>query len=105
MGFVSNLTGELAGARLIGRADYWRRHAREPVLFAAAVNTLQEQGVKIFLETRTQSGASGYGAALSEGRTAIVAAFTPFRTRGLAADVGELAGTLCRRRRDRLGKI
>ena len=37
MGFVSNVTGELADARLIGRADYWRRHAREPVQFAAAV--------------------------------------------------------------------
>ena len=50
MGFVSNLTGELADARLIGRAGYWRRHAREPVQFAAAVKKLEEQGVKVFLE-------------------------------------------------------
>jgi acyl transferase domain-containing protein/SAM-dependent methyltransferase/acyl carrier protein len=50
MGFVSNVTGELAGVRLIGRAEYWRRHAREPVQFAAAVKTLEEQGVKVFLE-------------------------------------------------------
>jgi acyl transferase domain-containing protein/SAM-dependent methyltransferase len=50
VGFVSNVTGELAGAGLIGRAEYWRRHAREPVHFAAAVKTLQEQGVKVFLE-------------------------------------------------------
>ena len=50
MGFVSNVTGELADARLIGRANYWRRHAREPVQFAAAVKKLEEQGVKVFLE-------------------------------------------------------
>ena len=50
VGFVSNVTGELAGAQLIGRAEYWRRHAREPVQFAAAVKTLEEQGVKVFLE-------------------------------------------------------
>ena len=49
-GFVSNVTGELADARLIGHADYWRRHAREPVQFAMAVRTMEEQGVKIFLE-------------------------------------------------------
>jgi acyl transferase domain-containing protein/SAM-dependent methyltransferase len=50
VGFVSNVTGELADARLIGQPAYWRRHAREPVQFAAAVKTLEEQGVKIFLE-------------------------------------------------------
>jgi acyl transferase domain-containing protein/SAM-dependent methyltransferase len=50
VGFVSNVTGELAGAQLIGRADYWRRHAREPVQFAAAVKTLEDQGTKVFLE-------------------------------------------------------
>ncbi len=50
LGFVSNVTGELAGSRLIGHAGYWRRHAREPVQFAAAVKTLAEQGVKVFLE-------------------------------------------------------
>ena len=50
VGFVSNVTGELADARLIGRADYWRRHAREPVQFAMAARTIEEQGVKIFLE-------------------------------------------------------
>ena len=50
LGFVSNVTGELADARLIGRAGYWCRHAREPVQFAAAVKTIEEQGVKVFLE-------------------------------------------------------
>jgi acyl transferase domain-containing protein/SAM-dependent methyltransferase len=50
VGFVSNVTGELADVRLIGRAGYWRRHAREPVQFAAAIKTLEKQGIKIFLE-------------------------------------------------------
>ena len=50
MGLVSNLTGELAGAQLIGRAEYWRRHAREPVQFATAVKTLAAQEVRVFLE-------------------------------------------------------
>jgi acyl transferase domain-containing protein/SAM-dependent methyltransferase len=50
VGFVSNVTGALAGLPLIGRAKYWRRHAREPVQFAASVKTLQEEGVNAFLE-------------------------------------------------------
>jgi acyl transferase domain-containing protein/SAM-dependent methyltransferase len=50
VGFVSTLTGELADGRVTGRADYWRRQAREPVQFAAAVRTIEEQGVKNFLE-------------------------------------------------------
>jgi acyl transferase domain-containing protein/SAM-dependent methyltransferase len=50
VGFVSNLTGELADAHLIGRAHYWCRHAREPVQFAAGIRTLKEQNVKIYLE-------------------------------------------------------
>ena len=50
VGFVSTLTGELADGRLTGRGDYWRRQAREPVQFAKAVRTIEEQGVKVFLE-------------------------------------------------------
>jgi acyl transferase domain-containing protein/SAM-dependent methyltransferase len=49
-GFISNVTGQSADARLIGRADYWRRHAREPVQFAAGVHSLVDQGVRVFLE-------------------------------------------------------
>jgi acyl transferase domain-containing protein/SAM-dependent methyltransferase len=54
VGFVSNVTGTLASLPLIGRANYWRRHAREPVQFAASVKTLQEQGVNVFLEIGPQ---------------------------------------------------
>ncbi len=49
-GFVSNVSGRLANARLIGRGEYWRRHAREPVQFAAGIQTLIEQGVEVFIE-------------------------------------------------------
>lgn len=49
-GLISNVTGQSADARLIGRADYWRRHAREPVQFAAGINSLIEQGVQVFVE-------------------------------------------------------
>jgi malonyl CoA-acyl carrier protein transacylase len=49
-GFISNLTGRPADAHLLGRADYWRRHAREPVQFMAGIRFLVEQGVRIFVE-------------------------------------------------------
>ena len=47
---VSNLTGRVveAGQRLDG--SYWRRHAREPVAFAAGVGTLAELGVDLVVE-------------------------------------------------------
>ena len=47
---VSNLTGRVveAGERLDG--VYWRRHAREPVAFAAGVRTLAELGVDLVVE-------------------------------------------------------
>ena len=49
VGFVSNLTGELTGAHLIG-PHYWSRHAREPVQFATGIQTLKQQKVQVFLE-------------------------------------------------------
>ncbi len=47
---VSNLTGRVVepGERLDG--VYWRRHAREPVAFAAGVRTLAELGVDMVVE-------------------------------------------------------
>jgi acyl transferase domain-containing protein len=46
---VSNLTGEVAGAE-IASAEYWRRHLRETVRFAAGVQTLVAQGCRVLLE-------------------------------------------------------
>ncbi|HEX3692077.1 MAG TPA: type I polyketide synthase [Solirubrobacteraceae bacterium] len=47
---VSCLTGELADGELFCSADYWVRHAREPVRFADGVATLIEQRVVQMLE-------------------------------------------------------
>ncbi|HEX8074798.1 MAG TPA: SDR family NAD(P)-dependent oxidoreductase, partial [Thermoleophilaceae bacterium] len=45
---VSNLTGELADE--IASPDYWTRHVREPVRFAAGIRHLETQGVTRYLE-------------------------------------------------------
>jgi acyl transferase domain-containing protein/ubiquinone/menaquinone biosynthesis C-methylase UbiE/acyl carrier protein len=46
---ISNLTGELATSS-IATPQYWCRHLREPVRFAASMETLQQQGVEVFVE-------------------------------------------------------
>jgi myxalamid-type polyketide synthase MxaB len=50
IGIVSNVTGRLATAQEMSSAQYWSRHVRAPVRFAAGVTALREQGVDIFLE-------------------------------------------------------
>ena len=50
VGIVSNVTGRLASAQEMSSAEYWSRHVRAPVRFAAGVTALREQGVDIFLE-------------------------------------------------------
>jgi len=47
---VSNVTGRVATAEEITRPDYWRRHVREAVRFAAGMQTLEEAGCDSFLE-------------------------------------------------------
>ena len=47
---VSNLTGGAVGEAAISRADWWRRHMREPVRFAESIKVLHEQGCRLFLE-------------------------------------------------------
>ena len=47
--FVSGLTGQLAG-REVAKANYWRRHIREAVRFADAIETLRQRGVELFVE-------------------------------------------------------
>ena len=46
---ISNLTGQVA-TNDIATADYWVRHIRQPVQFSASMNSLEQQGVEIFLE-------------------------------------------------------
>ena len=63
---VSNLTGRVVepGESLDG--VYWRRHAREPVAFAAGVRALAELGVDLVVGNRAALGVgadSGFGVA------------------------------------------
>ncbi|MEU4633922.1 type I polyketide synthase [Micromonospora chalcea] len=47
---VANLTGELWPWDIAPDADYWCRHARQPVRFAASIDTLRELGYRTFVE-------------------------------------------------------
>ena len=50
IGLVSTLTGKLVTTKEISNAAFWRRHLRQPVRFSAAMQTLQQEGHKIFVE-------------------------------------------------------
>ena len=47
---VSNVTGQFVADDEITNARYWRKHVREAVRFAEAMETLHEHGYKIFVE-------------------------------------------------------
>ncbi|KST70373.1 type I polyketide synthase [Mastigocoleus testarum] len=47
---VSNVTGKLFSPEEIPDAKYWRNHTREAVRFTVGINTLIEQGYKLFVE-------------------------------------------------------
>ncbi|HEX8352001.1 MAG TPA: type I polyketide synthase, partial [Pyrinomonadaceae bacterium] len=48
--FVSNLTGTWATAAEVTTAEYWVRHLREPVRFAAGAGELLQDPARVFLE-------------------------------------------------------
>ena len=50
---ISNLTGERAGSE-IATADYWVRHARQPVRFQQGIDALRAAGTTAFLEVGPQ---------------------------------------------------
>ena len=58
---ISNLTGQMLKAGETPNANYWRRHMRETVQFAAGMNTLTQQGYEIFLELGPRSTLLGMG--------------------------------------------
>ncbi|EMD60240.1 polyketide synthase PKS15 [Bipolaris sorokiniana ND90Pr] len=60
---VSSLTGKLVEADELQQADYWVSQARRAVRFADGIQTLQQQGVNIFLELGPQAVLTGLGAA------------------------------------------
>ena len=47
---VSNLTGDLEGAKGMTSPEYWVRHLREPVRFHSGVLSLEDQGAKVYIE-------------------------------------------------------
>lgn len=46
---ISNITGEFATSE-IATPEYWCRHIRQPVKFAASMETLHQQGFEVFVE-------------------------------------------------------
>lgn len=57
---ISNVTGNTATAEITTTA-YWCRHIRQPVRFAASMETLRREGYEIFLEVGPQPILSGLG--------------------------------------------
>ncbi len=61
IGLVSNVTGRLASAQELASPAYWRRHLREPVLFAAGMQTLRTEGIDAFVEIGPSPALLGLG--------------------------------------------
>lgn len=59
---ISNLTGDFIGDE-IATADYWVRHVRETVRFAAGIESLYRGGYRIFVEIGPQPVLAGMGKA------------------------------------------
>jgi len=59
--YVSNLSGDFAGGETVCTARYWRRHARETVLFAGGLETMFRSGVKLLLEIGPKPVLAGMG--------------------------------------------
>lgn len=62
---VSNLTGKIAKEQLL-QTEYWRRHAREPVQFAAGLKTLLQQQYTLFLEIGPAPVLSGMARSIAD---------------------------------------
>ena len=50
IGYVSGMTGRLVSGSEINNAAYWRRHSREAVQFSAGIQTLYDEGYRIYVE-------------------------------------------------------
>ncbi|MEZ4868999.1 MAG: type I polyketide synthase [Caldilineaceae bacterium] len=60
MTFISNLTGQVV-TDAVTTPDYWVRHVRETVRFAAGVKTLQQQGINAVIEIGPKPTLLGIG--------------------------------------------
>ncbi len=68
---VANLTGQVPAPGEILDAAYWRRHLREPVLFADGMQALTAQGCDVFLEVGPHPSLLGMGKRCLPGNTAV----------------------------------
>ena len=59
---ISNVSGQLARTEVM-QADYWVRHIRQPVQFAAGIETLVSQDYDLFIEIGPRPILSGMGQA------------------------------------------
>jgi hypothetical protein len=50
LGLISCTTGKLVATNEVTNAAYWRRHLRQPVQFAKSMETLHQQGYRLFVE-------------------------------------------------------
>jgi acyl transferase domain-containing protein/NADPH:quinone reductase-like Zn-dependent oxidoreductase/SAM-dependent methyltransferase len=67
IGFVSNITGEIATPGEVTKADYWVRHVRSAVRFRQGMETLASRGAKVFLEVGPHATLLGLGQECVEG--------------------------------------
>lgn len=76
---ISNVTGALATDEIATPA-YWCRHVRQPVQFAASMETLNNQGYKVFLEVGPKPTLLGMGRhCLPDGAAAWLSSLYPGR--------------------------
>jgi malonyl CoA-acyl carrier protein transacylase len=67
---VSNVTGKFADAEL-ATPDYWCRHVRQPVQFAASMETLAQQRYELFVEIGPSPVLLGMGRTIVENSSLI----------------------------------
>ncbi|SOD67804.1 Acyl transferase domain-containing protein [Streptomyces zhaozhouensis] len=81
---VSTLTGRRATPDELASPDYWVRHARQPVRFADAVDTLVAEETDLFLEIGPGSTLTALGRETAPDATFLPALHTADRTEPLA---------------------
>ncbi|MDH3602013.1 MAG: type I polyketide synthase, partial [Candidatus Tectomicrobia bacterium] len=88
---ISNITGGLIG-EAVATADYWCRHIREPVRFAAGMATLYQQGYEVFVEVGPQPTLLAMGQMCVPGEAGVwLPSLRPEQEwEGLLRSVGEL---------------
>jgi malonyl CoA-acyl carrier protein transacylase len=110
---ISNVTGELATTE-VTNPEYWCRHVRQTVRFAAGMETLYQQGYEVFLEIGARPTLLGMGRyCLPEGVGVLLPSLYPGRedwqqllqslaalyVRGVAVDWSAFDRDYSRRRR------